>query len=138
MAGMAGRVPLNPHAVRPQYTKVYHFLRDMKHMRSEKDTDDSCCFDVDRGDRVSVVMKGSVSFVPVVVTDVYNGFHDFEYSYFVDKERHTGRCYYDEFNKTWKFGWDETRRSQKCAVELLKHNMREDCILKHLLLSSEV
>ena len=110
----------------------------MKHMRSENDKDDSCCFDVDRGDRVSVFMKEYMSFVPVVVTDVYNGSRDFEYSYFVNKALSTGRCYYDEFNKTWKFGWDETRRSQKRAVELLKDNMRKDCILKHLLLSSEV
>jgi len=133
MAGKAGLAPPNPHAARDPQT-VGHFLngfvsRGLKIERLPTDNDDNCCFDVQNGDHITV-LNGNF---PAVVNECWfsGGLFQFSYVRLNNGERCEGKCYYDEFNKTWRFGWDFSTRSKYRAAKELYDFTCKDAVLRH-------
>ena len=84
-----------------------------KTSRGPLDTNDSCCFDVEPGDYVSVMANGSKKFVNCVVLHVRNPTcFCYEFPALLPDnvvKISNDIAVYEDFTRRWKFGWVEPR-----------------------------
>jgi hypothetical protein len=111
---------LSTRRFRPRNTFCPSRLR--KTERGPLDVDNWCCFDVEIGDHVSVMMMGTDVFVNAVVASVNMNALNCRCAMQDSRGQYrlqTFTYFYDEFTACWRFGWTEPRTR---AQHLLQRN----------------
>ena len=107
---------------------VFGGPRPRKTERGPCDTDDSCCFDVEPGDHVSVMVDGMKKFINAYVVGVSDP-TCFSYEYAIRTcptvvAFEDDVAFYEDFTRRWRFGWVEPRtRSELLVQDMLEDDM---------------
>ena len=110
--------------------------RPRKTERGPGDTDDTCCFDVEPGDHVCVIV--AKKFINAFVCDVSSPIC-FGYEYAVRTSPrvvdYANNCaLYEDFNRKWRFGWVQPRTRSELLVQwILEEKLEHDYVWFDLL-----